>query len=177
MKRCEVCNKLADNGAIRCQKCGTEFKYEPWRMFFSETRILFSIVIIALVGWIVYNAIPLPLPDPTQCSETSVKRFERLAESYYSETRNILRKEILFTTELSKLRSYKNEAESLPVHPCLEPAKAELVEYLDDVYFIGLYSSWGAYKAAAYKTESAGAYWDSFNAELDEVKQCLPDCP
>jgi hypothetical protein len=177
MKRCKECNKLADNGAKRCQRCGTEFEYKRWRMLFSETRIILGILVIALVGWIVYNAVPLPLPDPTQCSETSVKRFERVANNYFTETRNILRSEILFTRELSMLRSYKNEAESIPVHPCLEPAKAELVEYLDDVYFIGLYSSWGAYQAAAYKTESAGAYWDSFNSELDAVKGCLPNCP
>lgn len=177
MKRCPQCNKLTDNGAKYCQRCGTEFDYDRWRMFFSETRIFLIILILSLLGLAIYNAIPLLPPDPAECSQTSLNRFERIVNDYYKETRNILRSEILFSRELSMLRAYKNEAESIPVHPCLEPAKVDLVEYLDDVYFIGLFSSWGAYQAAAERTERAGYYWDSLNANLDELEACMPNCP
>lgn len=177
MKRCKVCNKLADNGNKICQHCGTPFEYDPKVTPFSERRILLAIVIIALVSWIVYNNISLKYPDPTECSKTSYNRFKRIAKNYYKETKNILEKELLFTSELSTLSSYKNEAESIPVPICLEPAKEDLVNYLNQVYYIGVYSMWGAYQGAAYKTEKAGLYWEAFNAHLAEVKECLPNCP
>jgi len=177
MKRCEVCDKLADNGAKRCQRCGTEFPYEPRKMLFSESRIILGLLILVLVGWLIYRSIPVPPPDPNECSMASVNSFEKIGEQYFRDSRNILRSEILYTQELSQLRAYKNEAEAIPVHPCLEPAKIELVNYLEDVYYIGFYSSRGAYQGAAYKTEQAGYYWESFNAQIDELKECLPDCP
>lgn len=177
MKRCDVCNKLADNGAKRCQKCGTEFPYDPRVTPLSETRIILGLLVLALVGWIIYNNIPLTPPDPTECSRTSVDRFERIAENYFKESRNVLRKELLLTSELSKLRSFMNEAESIPVHPCLEPAKSDLVNYLEEVYFTGVYSVRFAYQGAAYRTEQAGYYWDAFNGKIDELKECAPDCP
>jgi len=177
MKRCKVCNKLADNAEKRCQRCGTEFEYDRWRMLFSESRIILVIVIITVLGLAIYNAIPLLPPDPAECSQTSVDRFEKIAKDYYKETRNILGKEMLRSKELSTLRSYKNEAEAIPVHPCLEPAKENLVNYLNDLYYIGVYSTGFAYRGAAYRTERAGYFWDSLNANLDEVRECLPNCP
>lgn len=177
MKRCEVCNKLADNGARRCQRCGTEFPDDPRKFRFSETRILLVFLVLALAGWIIYRSIPVPPPDPNECSRASVNSFEKIGKAYYRESRNVLRSEILYTSELSQLRALKNEAEDIPVHPCLEPAKSDLVEYLDEVYFIGYYSSRGAYQGAAYRTAQAGYYWDAFNAKIDELKECVPDCP
>lgn len=132
---------------------------------------------IALMSLIVYNNIPLKPPDPTECSRTSVNRFKRIAEDYYQETMLVLRQEVIFTSELSTLRSYRNEAESLPVPACLEPAKADLVNYLDQVYYIGVYSVWGYYQGAAYSTEEAGMHWEAFKNHLAEVKECLPNCP
>jgi hypothetical protein len=177
MKRCKECNKLADNGNKFCQYCGTAFEYDPKVTPFSERRIILGILIIVLVGVIVYKSIPLQYPDPTECSKTSYNRYKRIAENYYKETKNILREELLFTSELSELRSYKNDVESIPVPACLEPAKEDLVNYMNQVYYIGVYSMWGAYQGAAYKTENAGYYWEAFNAHLAEVKECLPDCP
>jgi len=177
MKRCEVCNKLADNGNNRCQHCGTPFEYDSRVTPFSETRIILAIVMIALVSWIIYNAIPLKPPDPTKCSQTSYYRFKRIAKNYYKDSKNIFRQEVLFTSELSQLRSYKNDAESIPVPHCLEHAKADLVKYLDKVFYIGVYAVWGAYQSAADSTEKAGYYWEAFNAHLAEVKECLPNCP
>ena len=177
MKHCKVCNKLADNGTKRCQKCGSEFEYDPRVTPFSETRIIFGVLLIVLVGWIVYANIPLTLPDPAECSRVSVNRFERIAKNYYSETRNILRKEMLLTNELSALSVYKNEAKAMPVPTCLEPAKDDLVNFLNQIYFVGVYSRNFAYEVAAIRTEKAGDYWDSFNAQLDAVRACLPDCP
>jgi len=177
MKHCKVCDKLADNGAKYCEKCGSEFEYDPRVTPFSETKIILGILIIALVSWIIYTNIPLPLPDPTECSQTSVNRFERIANNYYRETRNILRKEVLFTTELSALSATKNEAKAMAVPACLEPAKSDLVNFLDQIYFVGVYSLRFAYQGAAYRTERAGEYWESLNTHLDEVRECLPNCP
>ena len=156
MKRCEVCKKLTDNGTRFCRRCGSPFEYDPKKSPFSETRIILSIVLIALVGWIIYTAIPLPLPNPSECSRTSYNRFNRIAEQYFRDSKNVLRSEVLFTSELSELRAYRNDAEDIAVPPCLESAKSDLVNYLDKVFYIGLYSMWGAYQAAAANTESAG---------------------
>jgi hypothetical protein len=177
MKRCEICNKLTDNGTKYCQRCGTPFKYDPKVTPFSETRISLIVLVIALVSLIVYNNIPLTLPDPSECSRTSYNRFKRLANDYYDQTKNILRQEVIFTSELSTLASLKNEAKAIPVPQCLEPAKADLVAYLGDVYYMGLYSIWGAYQGAAYSTANAGENWASLDAHLAEVKECLPNCP
>ena len=177
MKRCDVCDKLADNGVKRCQKCGSEFEYDPRVTPFSETRIILGVLLIAMVGWIIYVNIPLLPPDPAACTRTSVNRFERIANNYYRETRNILRKEMLLTEELSTLSIYKHEAEELPVPACLEPAKEDLVNFLNQVYFIGVYSARLAYQGATNRTERAGAYWDDLSAHIDEVRECLPNCP
>ncbi|MEA3326635.1 MAG: hypothetical protein U9R53_04925 [Chloroflexota bacterium] len=177
MKRCEVCDKLTDNDTRFCRRCGTAFEYDPKVTPFSETRIILAILLISFVGWVIYSAIPLPLPDPIECSQTSYRRFNRIANQYYRDSKNVLRSEVLFTSELSELRSYRNDAEAIAVPPCLESAKADLVNYLDKVFYIGLYSMWGAYQAAAANTESAGIYWASFNNHMNEVKECLPNCP
>jgi len=177
MKRCKECNRLADNGNKICQHCGTPFEYDPKVNPFSERRILLGLVVIVLVSWIVYSNIPLKYPDPTECSQTSYNRYKRIANNYFKETKNNLRHEVLTSAELSTLRSYRNEAESIPVPTCLEPAKEDLVNYLDQVFWIGVYAMWGYYEGSAYKTERAGYYWDAFNTHLDEVKECIPNCP
>jgi len=177
MKRCEVCNKLADNGTKYCQKCGTAFKYDPKVTPFSETRIILGVLILAIVGLVISNAIPQPLPDPTQCSRTSYRRFRNIANDYYRESKNVLRAEMIMTRELSELRILKNEAEALPVPACLEPAKTALVEYLDDFYYIALFSVWGSFRASGAKMESAAGHWESLNAHLDLIDACAPNCP
>ncbi len=177
MKRCEVCNKLADNGDRRCQKCGTEFKYDPRVTPFSESRIIFALLVIALVSWVVYNALPLKMPNPSECSRTSYRRFDRIANTYYGDTKRILRSDMLLSADLSELRAYRNKAEAVPVPVCLEPAKEDLISYLNEVYYIGVFSRWGAYRGAAYRTENAGIYWDAVVQHFAEVKDCLPDCP
>ena len=177
MKRCKVCQKLADNGSKFCPKCGTAFEYDPKVTPFSETKIFLAILMIALVSLIVFKSIPLKFPDPTECSRTSVNRFKRIAENYFNETKNVLRQEVIFTKELSALSVAKNEAGDIPVPACLEPAKSDLVNYLHQVYYIGLYSKWGYYQGAAASTQKAGVYWDSMNNHLTEVKDCLPNCP
>ena len=177
MKRCNECNKLADNGDKRCQYCGAPFEYDPWVNPFSETRIFLGLLAISLLVLIVYNAIPLKLPDPTECSQTSVKRFRKIAEQYYQESKNVLRAEIISTTELSELMAYKNEAEEIPVHPCLAPAKTYLVDYLNEVYYMTLYSSWGSFQASTSSMNEAAHIWDILNAELDRVEVCAPNCP
>ncbi len=177
MKRCNVCQKLTDNGAKRCQKCGTAFEYDSKVTPFSETKIILSILMIALVSLVVFNSIPLKPPDPTECSRTSVNRFKRISENYFKETKNMLRQEVIFTSELSALRVAKNEAEDIPVPACLEPAKSDLVNYLDQVYYIAVYSVWGYYQGSAISTQKAGVYWDALNTHLTEVKTCLPNCP
>ena len=177
MKQCEVCQKWADNGDKRCQNCGSPFKYDPRVNPFSETRIFLAILLIAVVGLIVSNAIPQQLPDPTECSRTNVRRFSKIADRYFKKTRNVLRSDMITSRELSKLISYKYEAEDIPVPVCLEPAKTELITYLGDVYYIALFSVWGDFQGATDRTESAGIRWDAFNAHLDGVKACLPNCP
>jgi hypothetical protein len=177
MKRCKECNKLADNGDKRCLRCGAPFEYDPRVTPFSETKISLALLTIIVVALIVSNAIPLTLPDPTECSRTSYRRFKRIAEDYYSKTKNVMRQEMITTSELSELMGYKREAQAMPVPPCLEPAKANLVEYLDDAYYTVLYVAWGYYQGAAFKTESAGAYWHALNTDLAQVKDCLPNCP
>lgn len=177
MKQCSECHKWADNGAKRCRNCGAPFEYDPKVNPFSETRILLGILVVVVVAIIISSSRPLQLPDPTECSRTSYTRFRRIVDTYYKETRNILKSEILGTTEMSELMGYKNDAKSIPVPTCLEPAKAEFVEYLEEVYFIGMYSGRGAYQAATISTQKAGAYWESLNEELDVIKECVPNCP
>jgi hypothetical protein len=176
MKQCSECHKWADNGAERCQNCGAPFEYDPKVNPFSETRILLGILIVVVFAIIISGKRPLKLPDPTECSTTSYRRFRRIVDTYYQETRNVLKSEILGTREMSELMRYKNDAKSIPVPACLEPAKAEFVEYLEEVYFIGMYSGRGAYQAATISTQKAGGYWESLNQELDAIEECVPNC-
>ena len=83
----------------------------------------------------------------------------------------------MMTRELSELMSYKYEAQSLPVPDCLEPAKTELVAYLNQVYYVARYSMWMDYQSAAVSTQRAGYHWEALNAHLEEVKACIPNCP
>jgi len=84
---------------------------------------------------------------------------------------------MIMTRELSELRILKNEAEALPVPACLEPAKTALAEYLDDFYYIALFSVWGSFRASGAKMESAAGHWESLNAHLDLIDACAPNCP
>jgi len=174
MKRCKECNKLADSGDKRCQYCGTPFEHATP---YSEINLFFGLLLIAMIGLIIWNAIHLKLPDPAECSGTSLRRYEKIAEQYYKDTKNVLRQEMITSRQLSELASYKYDARDMPLPACLEPARGELVAYLEDVYYIALFSVWGSYRASAAKTESAGAHWESFNTLLDQVRACAPNCP
>jgi hypothetical protein len=177
MKRCNVCQKLADNGAKRCQFCGTQFEYDPRVTPFSETKIILGLLTIILVGLLISNALPLKLPDPAVCSREGHARYKKIANQYYRESKNILRAELITSKQLSELMSYKNDVEDIPVPTCLEPAKTELAAYLNDFYYIALYRTWGNYPAATAKIQSAAQHWDALNKHLDQVKTCLPNCP
>ena len=176
MKRCQVCNKLTDNGAQRCPKCGSAFKYDPKVTPFSETRIFLAILAIAAVVLIVYSAIPVKLPDPQECSQTSVNRLRRIFNETYRQTKNTLKTEMITGVELSELMSLKLEAQDMPVPTCLEPAKTDMVEFLDDVYFTAMFSVRGAYMAATARVQSSAVHMENFYTHLKEVEACLPDC-
>lgn len=174
MKRCQECNKLADSGDKRCQYCGTPFEHATP---YSEINLIFGILLIAMVGLIIWNAIPLTPPNPAECSATSVRRYQKIADEYYKDSKNVLREEMITSRQLSELASYKYEARDMPLPACLEPARGELVAYLGDVYYIALYSVWGSFQESSASMQSAAAHWDAFNARLDEVRNCLPTCP
>jgi len=174
MKRCTECRKLADSGDKRCQYCGTPFEYvTPY----SEINLIFGVILIVVVGLMISNAIPLKLPDPSECSRTSYSRFRKIVNTTYKETKNILREEMLTSRQLSELMVYKYDAQDIAVPPCLEPAKEEFVQYLSDFYYIALYSVWGDFRASTAKMQSADEHWDALNAHLDAVKECVPNCP
>jgi hypothetical protein len=177
VKRCKVCNRLTDNGDKRCPKCGTPFEYNPKVSPFSETRIALIILALALVAFIVYQALPVPLPDPTVCSRTSYNRFKRIVVRSHRDTLNILAENYISSKHLSEIMQNKRAAEELAVPACLEPARADYVNYLDALYRTAVPSAWGAYEYAAMYAQSAAAYLDALRADLDSVKACLPDCP
>jgi hypothetical protein len=176
MKRCKVCHKITDNGTKRCQKCGTAFEYDPRVTPFSETKIILAFLAITVVVLIIYNAIPPKLPDPTECSQTSVDRLRRIFKTNLRETKLILKSEMLTGFDLSELMSYKLAAEDLPVPSCLEPAKAEMVGFFEDVYFTAMFSVRGGYRAASDRVQRSAVHMESFYAHLEEIETCLPNC-
>lgn len=177
MKRCTVCNRLTDNGDERCPRCGSPFKYDPKVSPYSETKIALIILMLALVALIVYKSLPMPLPDPAECSRTSVQRFTRIVAKSHRDTLNILAENYISSKNLSEIMINKRAAQNLAVPACLEPAKANYVSYLNALYWTAVPSAWGAYEYAAMYAQSAAAYLDALQADLDAVKACLPDCP
>jgi len=176
MKRCKVCNRLTDNGDKRCPKCGSPFEYDPKVSPYSETKIALVILILAAVGFFIARSIPLPLPDPSVCSQTSYSRFKRIVARSHNEVMFILNENYISSSNLSKIMLKKRAAEALAVPACLEPAKEDFVNYLDALYYTAVPSAWGAYEYAALYAERAAGYLDALQADLDKVKACLPDC-
>lgn len=176
MKRCKVCNRLTDNGDKRCPKCGSPFAYDPKRSPYSETKIALIIVFLAAIGLIVARSLPVRLPDPTTCSRTSYTRFKRIVARSHNEIMYILAENYISSKHLSAIMINKRDAETLAVPACLEPAKADYVNYLNALYYTAVPSAWGAYEYAAMYAERAAAYLDALQADLDVVKACLPDC-
>lgn len=177
MKRCKVCNRLTDNGDKRCPKCGSPYAYDPKVSPYSETRIALIVLALALVALIVYNSLLVPLPDPMVCSRTSYNRFKRIVVLSHRDTLNILAENYISSKHLSEIMINKRSAQALAVPVCLEKAKADYVSYLNALYYTAVPSAWGAYEYAAMYAQSAAAYLDTLQADLDEVKACLPDCP
>ena len=177
MKRCTVCNRLTDNGDKRCPRCGSPFTYDPKVSPYSETKIALIVLALALVAFIVYRSLPVPLPDPTVCSRTSYNRFKRIVVLSHRDTLNILAENYISSKQLSEIMQNKRAAEALAVPACLEDAKANYVSYLNALYYTAVPSAWGAYEYAAMYAQSAAAYLDALRADLDAIKACLPDCP
>jgi hypothetical protein len=176
MKRCKVCNKLTDNGDKRCIKCGTPFEYDPKVSPFSETKIALVVLFLAAVGLIIARSLPLPLPDPSVCSRTSYVRFKRIVARTHNDIMYILAENYIPSRNLSEIMAKKNAAEAMAVPACLEPAKADYVNYLNALYYTAVPSAWGAYESATLYAENAAGYLDDLQADLDKVKACLPDC-
>ena len=176
MKRCTVCNRLTDNGDKRCPRCGSPFKYDPRKSPYSETKIALVILFLAAIGLIVARSIPPQLPDPSVCSRTSYTRFKRIVARSHNEIMYILAENYISSKHLSAIIIKKQAAQALAVPACLEPAKEDYVNYLDALYYTAVPSAWGAYEYAALYAESAAGYLDLLQADLDEVKACLPDC-
>lgn len=176
MKRCKVCNKLTDNGDKRCPKCDSAFEYDPKVSPFSETKIGVAILVLALVGFFIVKSLPVPLPDPAECSRTSVSRFERIVARSHNEVMYILAENYISSKNLTEIMLMKRAAEAMAVPACLEPAKEDYIEYLKALYYTAVPSAWDAYEYAAMYAESAAGYLDALQADLKEVKACLPDC-
>lgn len=177
MKKCSVCKKWADNGDKRCRHCGTAFEYDPRKTPFSETKIILALIAIALLVFSITQSLPLKLPDPNVCSRTSYTRFRKIVIRSHTDIMNILAENYISSGQLSKIMQQKRFAESLDVPACLEPAKADFVNYLNTMYYISVMSAWGGYQSAAMTSDQASAYLASLNAHLDAVKACLPNCP
>ena len=177
MKRCKVCNRLTDNGDKHCPKCGSPFPYDPKVSPYSETKIALIVLVLALVAFIVYQALPVPLPDPTVCSRTSYNRFKRIVVQTHRDTLNILAENYISSKHLSEIMQNKRAAEEMAVPACLEQAKADYVDYLNALYWTAVPSAWGAYGYASMYAQSAATYLAALQADLDAVKACLPDCP
>ena len=177
MKRCKVCKRLTDNGDERCPKCGTPFEYDPKVSPFSETRIALIVLALAVAAFIVYQSLPVPLPDPAECSRTSVRRFTRIVAKSHRDTLNILAENYISSKHLSEIMKNKRAAEALAVPACLETAKAHYAGYLNALYRTAVPSAWGAYEYATMYAESAAKYLDALQADLDAVRACLPGCP
>lgn len=177
MKRCEVCNKLADNGDKRCRHCGSPFEYDPKVTPFSETKIFLVLLTVVLIAFVVSKSLPLQPPDPSVCSRTSYTRFKKIVVQTHKDALNILAENYISSKMLSELMVYRKNAESLPVPACLEPAKVEYVEYAKSLYYTAVLSAWGGYGSATLWAESAANHLDNLNAHLEIVRECLPDCP
>ena len=176
MKRCKICNKLTDNGDKHCPKCGSAFEYDPRKSPFSETRIGLAILILAAVWFFVARSIPPQMPDPSVCSRTSYSRFKRIVINSHNKITTILAENYISSKNLSEIMLEKRAAEALAVPACLEPAKEDFVDYLNALYYTAVPSAWGAYEYATVYAESAAGYLGSLQADLDQVRQCLPDC-
>lgn len=177
MKRCKECGRLTDNGDKRCPRCGSPFPYNIWNSIFSETRILVFLMLLGLIAWRVYEAQPLLPPDPAVCSRTSYNRFKKIVVHAHTEVTDILAENYISSSHLSEIVQLKRDAETLPVPACLEPAKADFVNYLDSLYYTAVMSAWDGYEYAALYAETAANYLQSLNAKMDAVKACLPNCP
>lgn len=177
MKRCTECGRLTDNGDKRCPRCGSPFPYNIWNSIFSETRILVFLLLLGLIAWRVYEAQPLLPPDPDVCSRTSYNRFKKIVVHAHTEVTDILAENYISSSHLSEIVQLKRDAETLPVPACLEPAKADFVNYLDSLYYTAVMSAWDGYEYAALYAETAANYLQSLNAKMDAVKACLPNCP
>jgi hypothetical protein len=176
MKRCKVCNRLTDNGDKRCPKCGTPFPYDPKVTPFSETRIALVVIALVLAGLFIYQSLPIPLPDPTVCSRTSYNRFKRIVVRSHRDTLNILAENYISSSHLSSIMKNKRASETIAVPACLEKAKKDYISYLDALYYTAVLSAWDGYEYAATTVESAAGYLDALQADLEEVKACLPEC-
>jgi hypothetical protein len=176
MKRCTVCGKLADNGDKRCHKCGTPFIYDPKVSPFSEIRIALICLGLVLLGFFIYQSLPMQPPDPTVCSRTSYIRFKSIVVKSHRDTLNILAENYISAKQLSEIMKNKHAAEALSVPACLEKAKADYVNYLDALYYTAVLSAWNGYEPAAKTVESAAGYLDALQADMDEVNACLPNC-
>ncbi len=177
MKRCKVCKRLTDNGDERCPRCGSVFEYDPKVSPYSETKIALIVLALAVAAFIVYRSLPVPLPDPAVCSRTSVQRFTRIVARSHRDTLNILAENYISSKHLSEIMKNKRAAQNLVVPACLETAKKDYVSYLNALYYTAVPSAWGAYEYATMYAESAAKYLDALQADLKEVKACLPDCP
>ena len=134
------------------------------------------IVFLAVVGFIVARSLPLQLPDPSECSQTSYTRFKRIVVRAHNDALNILAENYISSKSLSEIMQQKRAAQALAVPVCLEPARADLVSYLDALYYTAVPSAWGAYEYAAMYAESAAGYLNALQVDLDNVKACLPNC-
>jgi hypothetical protein len=177
MKRCKVCNRLTDNGDMRCPKCGSPYPYDPKVTPFSETKIALAVIFLVAVGLLVARALPVKMPDSPECTRVSVNRFKRIVARSHNEIMFILAENYISSKHLSTIIQTKRAAEEMVVPACLEAAKADYVSYLDALYWTAMPSAWGAYEYAAYYAEQAVGYMKAIQEDLKEVKECLPDCP
>ncbi len=176
MKRCEVCKKLTDNGDKRCPRCGSPFKYDPKVSPFSETKIGLIIVALIIAGFVVAGQLPLRLPDPTVCSRTSYTRFKKIVIQYHNDVTNILAENYISSKDLSEITLKKRAVEAMAVPTCLEPAKADFMNYLNALFYTAIPAAWDEYEYAAVNAEQAVGYLNLLQQDLEEVKACLPNC-
>lgn len=177
MRRCESCKTLYDNGVRICERCGTDFPYDPKISPYSEGKIaiiLILVIVTVLIG--INKYLNMPISDD-KCSRTNYLKVQKWLDNSRDRVMRVQDHGFIPMGGSSTIMRERYMFEELYLPPCFEPIREDMIEYYIQMYKVTRISSFGGHSYTIPFLEQAAKSQNHVDELMESINKCIPNCP
>ena len=177
MRQCKSCNTLFDNGVRFCERCGSDFPYDPKITPYSEGKIAITLIILIAIALIAFNKyVSMPITNQ-ECSRTNYLRVQKLIDESRNRVMRVQDHGYIPISGGTIIMSERYARDKIYLPPCFVPIRQDMIEYYLLMHGITQMSAYGGQAYTLSLLEKAVAAQNRVDQKFEEINQCLPNCP